>query len=731
MLCKLAWGNVRRAGRDYLVYLFTLTLGVTVFYAFNTVSMQADLTGIARDGLREVLGSTLSGLTYFLAAIMAFLMVYANNYIMKRRKKEFGLYQVLGMGRGRVATVMALETAIVSGVALVLGLVLGVMLSWVMTFFTASLFKVQVANFQFFFSSSAALLAIECLAAIFVLTLVFNLRTVRRARLIDLMGAERANEAIKVRNYWVSAAIFVVGVVLVGVAYARLLRDGFPISAVGDELHNELFQFNLTTVMVIVGTVMLFYGLSGILLKVVQGLRGVYWRGLNMFTVRQLAAKVNTVCASMSIIAMVLFLAITSVTTGMSLAAVMNENLERYNPVDWSLACVYNTQDLIDSYASFGDDVSDIVVPSAPIDMAAVLNKSKFTDADGKSEAVDLESIAGDRVQVDLYLTHSSDAEKPAVTPQGLSKATGVAVPTALEGSNAQKIGLYLIPESQYNALLKMRGLPQVDLGENGYLITSDMGDTMSELYNAALSQGVTVELAGRTLKPAAKKVDPDASAICNSAMGGNPGSLVVPDSVIEAGSFEPYSSSLLLNYRKGISTAEGDKVARANITGAELNDAGGKNVGSWGVNLTRTEMYTQASEMTGLVSYLSIFIGFVLVVACAAILTIQQLSSVADAGSSCRILAELGCEPRQIEHSMLAQQAIFFLFPLAIGIAHSVVALHVIIDLVSVFGNMSIGGMVGLTCAIFLAAYGGYFLITYLMSKGIVTGAIRTRHAE
>lgn len=137
MLCKLAWGNVRRAGRDYLVYLLTLTLGVTVFYAFNTISMQVDIAGIDEKGLAQVMGSMLGDLTYFLAGVMAFLMVYANNFIMKRRKKEFGLYQVLGMGRGRVATIMALETVIVSVVAFVAGIVLGVGLSQLMTFFTA------------------------------------------------------------------------------------------------------------------------------------------------------------------------------------------------------------------------------------------------------------------------------------------------------------------------------------------------------------------------------------------------------------------------------------------------------------------------------------------------------------------------------------------------------------------------------------------------------------------
>ena len=100
MLCKLAWGNVRRAGRDYLVYLLTLTLGVTVFYAFNTVSMQVDIAGIEEAGLSELMGSMLGYLTYFLAGVMAFLMVYANNFIMKRRKRSLACTRCSAWGAG-------------------------------------------------------------------------------------------------------------------------------------------------------------------------------------------------------------------------------------------------------------------------------------------------------------------------------------------------------------------------------------------------------------------------------------------------------------------------------------------------------------------------------------------------------------------------------------------------------------------------------------------------------
>ena len=154
MLCKLAWGNVRRARRDYLVYLVTLGIGVMVFYAFNTISVQVDIAGIKELGMRELMGSLMAGMTIFLAFVMGFLLVYANNFIMKRRKKEFGLYQVLGMSRWQVARVMALETVIVSVAALAAGLVAGIALSQLMVFSTAALFKTQVSNFRFFLSGT-------------------------------------------------------------------------------------------------------------------------------------------------------------------------------------------------------------------------------------------------------------------------------------------------------------------------------------------------------------------------------------------------------------------------------------------------------------------------------------------------------------------------------------------------------------------------------------------------
>lgn len=728
MLCKLAWGNVRRAGKDYLVYLLTLTLAVTVFYAFNTISIQADLV-LEEEGMPELLGTVMSGLTMFLAVVMGFLMVYANNFIMKRRKKEFGLYQVLGMSRGQVSRVMAMETAIVSAGALALGIVLGVGFSQVMTFFTASLFKTQIRDFHFFFSVPAFLITVGCLVAIFLVTLVFNLGVVRRAKIIDLMSAGRKNEAIKTRNPIVSAAIFILGTVLIGIAYFRLLRDGLPVDSAPSEIDAAMNQFMLTTGIVVAGTILFFFGLSGFLLKALQGARSLYWHGLNMFTVRQLSAKVNTVSFSMAIISMILFLAITSVTGGMSIASVMNTSVERSTIADYSRVVMYLGENVVNDPTYTGDVPRRLA--TEPVDIMELSRSNVIDKGTSEERPFDLAGILGSHVQVEIYDSRPIGTELPLVSLNDLAAAVDMPMPKGTNSSNASMMGLMVMKESDYNRYLDFRGKEHVDLGDDGYLITSDMGESVNKIYNADMREGVEVELGGRTLRPIADHVDEAASSFFNSSMGSNSGTIVVPDELVDASGLPLYASYFLGDYREGLTYDETEGYVRQDRSWDQILNADGSESAIWGLEATRAQSYESMNSMNGLISYLAIYIGFVLVVACAAILTIQQLSGVADSGKNCRILSELGTSNREIMRSVLVQQAIFFVFPLLMGVAHSFVALQVVIEIVALFGGMSIGGTVGVTCGIFLLCYGGYFAVTYVMSKGIVQDSIRLRHAQ
>lgn len=729
MLCKLAWGNVRRAGRDYLVYLITLALGVTVFYAFNTISEQAASAGLSKE-IGDVIGSITSGLTVFLAAVMGFLMVYANNFIMKRRKQQFGLYQVLGMGRGQVALVMTLETAIVSLGALAIGLACGIGLSQLMTFFTASLFRTQIASFHFFVSAGAALFTVECLIVIFLVTLVFNLRVVAKAKVIDLMGARRSNETVAVRNPWVSAALFVVGCVLVGVAYERLLRDGMPVTMDSQE---EMSRFGITTALVVVGTILLFFGLSGFLLKALQAAHSLWWRGLNMFTLRQLAARVNTVSMSMAVISMILFLALTSVTTGMSMANVMSEGVERGTPADYTTQVAYHSPTAIRQLQESeqgagleaGTSTEGLASTTRPVDVLdAATRQAQRSDG----SPVNLAAIAGASVQVDVYDAAPAAGEQPLVSTAEFARAAGKTLPQAINTGDDRDSAMGIMSESTYNHYLAFRGKEGVSLGADGYLVTSDSGPSVVGIYIAALAAGHEVTLGGRTLRPARTTVDEDASTFVNMAMSSNKGTLVVPDEVLASLNLPVQYSYLLVDYPAGSDASAIDKKFGNAAGYGTVTDAAGQDVGSFGMSSTRISVYESTDSVNGLISYLSIYVGFVLVVACGAILTIQQLSGVADAQPSYRLLAELGTDATSLRRSLLAQQAVFFAFPLVVALAHSAVALKVIVNVVETLGSLTIGGTVGLTCAIFVMCYGGYFLLTYALGAGMLRESVRSR---
>lgn len=710
MLVKLAVGNLRKSIRDYAVYFVTLVLGVAVFYAFNTISSQADFLKPEYGDLIGLLGDILKGLTVFLALVLGFLMVYANNYLVRRRKRELGLYQVLGMRRSQVSGVLTLETLMASLVSLGVGLLVGVLLSQALVFVTAALFHEQVTEFQFRFSFEALGLTLACFGIMFVVMLLLNLRTLNKVKLVDLMGADRANESMKVRSLPLSAVLFVVTCVLIGAGYVRFLRDGFPIA---DMSGSSSTQFLITTVMVFAGTLLFFYAVAGFILVAFQRLRRLYWSGLNMFTLRQLNARINTTSLSMGVIALILFLAITSVTGGMSICNTMSGNIEQHTPVDASVNIVFYGE----HPASQDDD--NIAVATVTQDFAALMAEAGY----------DLHTI-GDTCQLTVYDARDRLADPGALTISAIHQATGAPVPMGMENSDSDTSGLDVMAESDFNAWRAFLGLEPVRLGENGYIVTCDMGSQIVELYDGMMAAGYPVVIDGRELLPAQVETIADRSASLSvSTIGSNPGTLVVPDEVALA--CTPYAAFVNVLYTAPTDEAD----ALVNDIHSKFDSSGvfvenGKRVAFVSTCFTETDNWSQMNGLTGVVSYMAIYIGFVLVISCAAILAIQQLSSTSDSQGRYRLLSELGCPQRLIYRSLLVQTLVYFLFPLAVAMVHSFVALQVVIDAVSLFGGIDIAQVSLLAVVLFVVVYGGYLFVTYRVARGVVrtslVGAVR-----
>lgn len=682
MLAKLAFGNMRKLLHDYAVYFLTLVLGVAVFYAFNTMSVQGDfLRGDVGETLSQV-GQILDGLTVFLAVILGFLMVYANNFLMRRRKKELGLYQVLGMRTGQVNVVLALETLLVAAVSFGVGIALGVLVSQVLLFVTARMFATTVQHFSFFFSTDAFMLTLACFGVIFVVMMLFNWITLRRVRLIDLMSSARQNEKQFVRRLPLSIVLTAAGLVLMGVAYWRLIRDGFPMD------NSMQGGFIITTIMVAVGTFVFFYGLAGTLTALLTHMRGFYWRDLHMFTTRQIASRVNTTALSMGVIALILFLAMTAMTTGMSICNTLNAMVEKGTPYSASISVLPT------------DPVAD------PIDLEAEVAKV----------GIDLSAV-GSHATVRIAVI-PSELEGATSTFQRISELTGETIPKGFEHAMVGEV----VSLSDYNAARALLGMEPVSLADGQYLLLCNM-DQVEPFVNGGLEKGFSVTVGDVTLTPARATVIDDASAVLqDNGLGANPGTFVVADDL--AASLPTYQQVIDVMYAGP--TEEGD----AALKGLEerLSDSLGERSALTTVD-TVTSVLADGTTTTGLISYMAIYIGFVLVIACAAILAIQQLSNASDSAGSYRTLSELGCSERLIFGSLRAQVAIAFALPLAVGLAHSLCAISVLNELVSAFGySDALDGMT-LGLVLFALVYGGYLALTYRMAHGIVRSAVRTTH--
>lgn len=680
MLAKLAFGNMRKLLHDYAVYFLTLVLGVAVFYAFNTMSVQGDfLRGDVGETLSQV-GQILDGLTVFLAVILGFLMVYANNFLMRRRKKELGLYQVLGMRTGQVNVVLALETLLVAAVSFGVGIALGVLVSQVLLFVTARMFATTVQHFSFFFSTDAFMLTLACFGVIFVVMMLFNWITLRRVRLIDLMSSARQNEKQFVRRLPLSIVLTAAGLVLMGVAYWRLIRDGFPMD------NSMQGGFIITTIMVAVGTFVFFYGLAGTLTALLTHMRGFYWRNLHMFTTRQIASRVNTTALSMGVIALILFLAMTAMTTGMSICNTLNAMVEKGTPYSASISVLPT------------DPVAD------PIDLEAEVAKV----------GIDLSAV-GSHATVRIAVI-PSELEGATSTFQRISELTGETIPKGFEHAMVGEV----VSLSDYNAARALLGMEPVSLADGQYLLLCNM-DQVEPFVNGGLEKGFSVTVGDVTLTPARATVIDDASAVLqDNGLGANPGTFVVADDL--AASLPTYQQVIDVMYAGP--TEEGD----AALKGLEerLSDSLGERSALTTVD-TVTSVLADGTTTTGLISYMAIYIGFVLVIACAAILAIQQLSNASDSAGSYRTLSELGCSERLIFGSLRAQVAIAFALPLAVGLAHSLCAISVLNELVSAFGySDALDGMT-LGLVLFALVYGGYLALTYRMAHGIVRSAVRT----
>ncbi len=174
--------------------------------------------------------SILGFVSVFVAVILGLLIVYANNFLINRRKKEFGIYMTLGMGKRQISKIILIETIFVGIISLFIGIVVGVFASQFMSILVAKLFKADMSEFHFIFSKDACIKTCIYFAVMYLLVMIFNTYTISKYKLINLLNASKKNEKVKIKNPFLAILVFILGSTILGYAYWKVTGDVYSIN---------------------------------------------------------------------------------------------------------------------------------------------------------------------------------------------------------------------------------------------------------------------------------------------------------------------------------------------------------------------------------------------------------------------------------------------------------------------------------------------------------------------
>lgn len=686
MLFKLSFRNMKKSFKDYAIYFLTLFLGVAIFYMFNSLDSQQAMLDIS-ESQKEIIKlmiSMLSVVSIFIAVILGLLIAYANKFLINRRKREFGIYMTLGMGRRQISKIILLETILVGILSLIAGLAIGIFASQFMSVLVAKMFEADMTKFTFIFSKEACIKTCVYFAIIYIAVMFIDTITVSRYKLINLLIATKKNEKIKLKNPILCMLVFIIACVMLGWAYWKVSAKATTISTIQEMIKPIIAG--------IIGTVLVFWSLSGFILKLVQSNKKIYLKGTNMFVLRQLSNKVNTTVVSMSVICLMLFMTITVLSTSLSLQNSMKKDIEEMTPVDINL---YKQANIGDTYTLYG--VKKESTPEQREDSKYPITTTLKENGYSLNELKDI-------TEIEIYNT--DEWQIPDSLGDEFEKIQEQY--TLVSFAEPEDI----IKVSDYNKIARLYGNQEYSLNDDEFMTICNF-DSFEKIRNSALEKGVTKIINGKEYHSKYKECKPGFVQMSTSHT--NLGIILVPDSFELKDSWkEQYF--LAANYNA--TTDEGKEKIEKDFTNGKPLEVKGINL----EGMSKISLVESSVGISTMVVFIAIYLGIVFLIASSAILALKQLTESSDNKQRYLILRKIGCDEKMINQALFRQIGIFFMMPLVLAIIHSIFGIQFATTIFEGLTSKSqlLPSIIS-TVIIMVVVYGLYFIATYAGSKNII----------
>ena len=686
MLFKLSLKNIRKSFKDYAIYFFTLILGVAIFYIFNAIDSQTVMMDVSQStqDLIELMIQMLSGVSFFVSFILGFLIVYASRFLIKRRKKEFGIYLTLGISKRKISLILFFETLFIGIISLAIGLVLGIVLSQFMSVVVANMFEADLTKFTFVFSEGSCLKTIIYFGIMYLLVMLFNTYSISRCKLIDLLNGAKTSEKIRLKNPILCIIIFVISVIILGKAYYMVTVD---INAL-----QEAKDIIIPIIMGSLSTFFIFWSLSGLILRIAMSMKKFYYKGLNSFTIRQFSSKINTTVASTTIICLMLFITISVLSSCLTIKNSMNANINDLAPADVLFTNTMNMDKDYDNYRSYGYNDSQIKHSNL-----GVLETFEIFD-------FDLTKYLNDYVEVNTYATDDLT----------MGHTLGTKLDTIRTSFPFLKYDTKepIMKISDYNEVAHFYGIKQYSLDEDEYIIIADF-KSMVEIRNMALENDETITLFGHVLKPKYNSCQDGFLEMSSNHI--NTGIILVSDNIIDENYL--YQNHIIGNYN----TTDKEEIRKLEENINKLGKDPKVNSYLLPSGSTRASIKEATIGLSAMVTFIGLYLGIIFLISSAAILGLKELSESSDNKQRFMMLRRIGTDEKLINKALFRQIGIFFALPLILAIIHSIFGIIFAVKILEVFGNEQLLPSIIMTAIFIVIIYGGYFLITYACSKNII----------
>lgn len=660
ILKELASKNVKKSAGDYFLYFFTLAFAVCLFYTFNSIKAQFGVLGIP-DTLNYLAASqgAVAAVSVISCIITGFLVAYANNFLMRRRKKEFGIYFVLGMDRNDVNRLLMKETVKIGAVSLLSGLLLGIFTSQGLSMITARLAGAGLDNYHFVFSPEAVAAAIFFFAATFACVHIFNTRQIKKMKLIELLYAGRKNEELgepKKREVMLT----LLSVVLMAAGYYVIFKWA-----------GTSFITSILTggALAAVGTILFFYSAAGVVMRMLKLRKSFYYRRLNIFNVNQLGSRIKTAGVSIAVVCILLFLAVSAMSISMGLGQSEIIGQKRLIPYDISIEY------------TFGDE----------------------RDSEFKSHTIN-ELLQKENTELLKYIGPSAEF---TLYTLGDLKDYELFGPFAEGKREVVLFGDYpvtMIGLEDYNRVLKLQGKEPVSLNENQYALVYNHPDAKKVLERYAQAQDKPMEIGNTllTLKDGAIYE----TTLNNQNVFTDTGVLLIPQKAAE--NCRPYMKISNSMYKGNKDDAyEAVKNDMLNVNAFIYKSS------------TDLKVELMSNQLTNM--YVGNYLGIIFLVTAGAVLALQQLTQASENERRYQLLSKLGIDERERKRSLLTQMKVYFGLPFIVASVHSafiIAGVYQVIPYLStseILQNVIFGA--GLATGIYII----YFMATYAGSKQIL----------